>query len=336
MKFKKKEALHAILFFTFAVILSFGAGEIAIRIISGKVVIYNIEMLKYGLELKTRDPANEISHIHKANGSAHLMGVDVKLNSLGNRSRELTTPKPNGEKRIYVAGSSVTLGWGVEEKQVFSFVAEEELNKKDTTRFNFINAGIGNYSVTSATKLLYRQFDSVKPDMVIFHYFIGDIEPREVGKDSWLLQQTYLGSFFYNDILGMLFKNKYKSLVNYYNQLYHEESPPWKQTRSELLQLKNFLAEKNIPLLIMIVPDFHDLSKESPYQQLYVNIQGAFEGMGLQTLNTFPAFQTLYGGKESQIWVKPNDPHPNAEGHKVMADVLVDFFLKNNVLGAGI
>ena len=161
MQFRKNEVLNLILFFVFATVLSLGAGEIAIRIISNQVMIYNIEMLKYGVDLKLLDPMNEVSHIHKANSSSHLMGVDISLNSMGNRGRELISPKPAGEKRIYVAGSSLTMGWGVPEMQVFSYLVEEKLNQSGQSKYNFINAGVGNYSTFSSVSMLYRRFDEV-------------------------------------------------------------------------------------------------------------------------------------------------------------------------------
>lgn len=295
-------------------------------------MIYNIEMLKYGIDLKIKDPLKEISHIHKPSSLSHLMGVDIALNSMGNRSRELLNPKPTGEKRIYVAGSSLTMGWGVPEHQVFSYVTEQALNQQGDNKYNFINAGVGNYSAFSSITMLYRQFEAVKPDMVILQYFIGDVEPREVGKNSWLLQKTYLGAYLYNDLCGIIFRNRYSSLFEYYDKLYKSDSLPWRQTLSHIFELRNFLADKKIPLVIMILPDFHNLSTESPYQNLYEKMQSAFEAMNVPTLNTFPEFQALYGNKEIQLWVQPNDPHPNAIGHYVMASLLSNYLKKSKIL----
>lgn len=329
MKTKKNEILYAIVFITFAVVLSLGVGEVALRLVSNSLLIYNIEMLKYSNELKMADPLNEVSHVHKPNAFAHLMGVDISLNSVGNRSRELSNPKPAGEKRVYVAGSSVTMGWGVSENQVFSYVAEEKLNHLGQTKYNFINAGVGNYGTFSSTRIFYRQFEKANPDMVILHYFITDLELRDLSRDNSLLQKSYLAAYVYNDIKGFVFRNSYSSLFDYYDKLYQDDSPQWQQTQNEILVLKNFLSQKNIRLLIMIVPDFHNLSEGTSFQGLYERMQSAFERMDIKTLNTFPYFQRLYGNKESQLWVQTNDPHPNATGHGVMADLLYDYFLKN-------
>src|SRR5881392_3047860 len=100
-------------FFLVATSLTLGAGEIAIRVIASHHLIYNIEMVKYATELKVRDPRREVSHVHRPSSSAHLMGVDIALNSLGDRGPELQNPKDPQRKRVLVLGSPITLGWGV-------------------------------------------------------------------------------------------------------------------------------------------------------------------------------------------------------------------------------
>lgn len=326
---KKKDIFYAILFFTFAFVLSFGVGELALRFISSQIMIYNIEMLKYGSELKLRDPMSEVSHIHKPNSSAHLMGVDINLNSLGNRSRELSRIKPADEKRIYVAGSSVTMGWGVPENQIFTRLVEEKLNQNAKNHYSFINAGVGNYGTFSSIKIFYRQFEKTKPDMVILHYFIADVEPRDTHRDNSFLQKSYLASYLYGDIQGLIFKYKYKNLFNYYNLLYKDDSPAWQETQSDIKKLKSFLDLKKIPFLIMIVPDFHNLAPGTPYSGLYEKMQQAFTKMGISTLNAFPEFQRIYGTKECLLWVQTNDPHPNSTGHALMAQILYEYLAKH-------
>ena len=94
-------------------------GEVSIRVISSFVLMYNIEMLNYAKQLKEKSPLPGISHQHRPNTRATLIGVDVSLNSRGHRSAELENPKKPKEKRIHFLGSSITLGWGVPAEEVF-------------------------------------------------------------------------------------------------------------------------------------------------------------------------------------------------------------------------
>lgn len=59
-------------------------------------------MAKYATELKMRDPRGEVSHVHRPSASAKLMGVEVSLNSQGNRGPELATPRDTLRKRLLV------------------------------------------------------------------------------------------------------------------------------------------------------------------------------------------------------------------------------------------
>src|SRR5579864_3648588 len=61
------------------VLVALLVGEIAVRIMASQTLIYNIEMVRYAKELKMPDPRGEVSHVHRPNASAHLMGVDVSL-----------------------------------------------------------------------------------------------------------------------------------------------------------------------------------------------------------------------------------------------------------------
>ena len=104
-------------------------GEISIRIISSFFTVYSIEMLDYAKDLKIRGKVPEISHEHKPNAKATLMDVEVALNSFGHRSAELQNPKAGNERRVYVLGSSITLGWGVKVEEGFVSRVEQRLNR---------------------------------------------------------------------------------------------------------------------------------------------------------------------------------------------------------------
>ena len=82
----------------------------------------------------------------------------------------------------------------------------------------------------------------------------------------------------------------------------------------------------------MIIPDFHNLAANSPYEGVYEKIAAKFRDLGIATINTFPIFQKLYGGHESELWIDEEDPHPNFKAHVVMADLLYDYLKTANPL----
>src|SRR5947209_903259 len=76
----KKQIAQRIASLVVGTLLALVVGEIAVRIVASQSLIYNIEMVRYAKELKEPDPRGEVSHVHRANASAHLMGVDIALN----------------------------------------------------------------------------------------------------------------------------------------------------------------------------------------------------------------------------------------------------------------
>ncbi len=308
--------------------------------VANRHLIYNIEMVKYARELKVRDSTGAVSHVHRPSSSAHLMGVDVSLNSLGDRGPELKDPKDPNRKRVLVLGSSITLGWGVPFEKTFTARTEELLNTNkpfgSAVSFEFVNAGIGNYNTHFQYALFQRQYPVVAPDMVVLHYFISDVQPRTMGRDSFILKHSFLAAFLFDrwSQLKLRFSGDYKDLFTFYNDLYADGSQPWTQTQQEILSMRDRTAMDGVPFIVMIIPDIHDLSPGTPYKALYQKMETRFKAMGLTTVNAFDAFQCDFGDDVTRLWIQADDPHPNARGHALMADILYHHIVDTDPLGS--
>jgi hypothetical protein len=337
-KNKRRELLFGLVFIFIATIVTLALGEIVIRVIASQHLIYNIEMVKYAKELKMRDPQGEVSHVHRPSSSAHLMGVEISLNSLGDRGPELQNPKIPDCKRVLVMGSSITMGWGVPFEKTFTATTESLLNSNKPfgpkISFEFVNAGIGNYNNYFQYKLFQRQYPVVKPDMVVLHYFISDVQPRGMGRDSFILRDSYLAAFFFDrwSQIKLKFSGQYKDLFTFYQDLYADDSQPWKQTQQQISEMRDLTAKDGVPFLVMIIPDIHDLSPGTPYKNLYAKMEAAFKAMNIPTVNGFDAFQKDFGDDVSKLWIQSDDPHPNANGHALMAKILYNYLAENDPL----
>jgi hypothetical protein len=335
---KARELALRVVFVVVATSITLALGEIVIRIIASQHLIYNIEMVKYATELKMRDPLGEVSHVHRPSSSAHLMGVDISLNSLGDRGPELKNPKDPDCKRVLVMGSSITMGWGVPFEKTFTATTESLLNANrpfgPKYSFEFVNAGIGNYNNYFQYRLFLRQYPIVKPDMVVLHYFISDAQPRGMGRDSVILRDSYLAAFFFDrwSQIKLRFSGQYKDLFTFYKDLYADDSQPWQQTQRQVAEMRDITAKDGVPFLVMIIPDIHDLSPGTPYRDLYAKMETAFKAMNIPTVNTFDAFQQEFGDDVSKLWIQSDDPHPNASGHALMAQILSNYLAENDPL----
>ena len=334
---KRREIALKLLFLLAAIMLTLAIGEVAIRVISSHTLIYNIEMAKYAKALKQRDPKGEVSHIHVPSHSARLMGVDVTLNSLGHRSHELSKQKTPGTRRILVLGASITMGWGVSVDHLFTSVVEERLNRikpfgPDIT-FEIANAGIGNYNTCFESKLFQNQYPVVKPDLVVVQYAINDAEPRSMGRNNWLLQHSLLADYFFDRFQHLRFAGgNNKDLFSFYSHLYEDNSDAWNQSLGCLAAIRDTAQKDGVPVVIMIVPDIHELTPETPFRDLYARMASAFRKLDIPTINTFDEFREHFGTDVSKLWIQSDDPHPNASGHALMADILYNYLVEANPL----
>ncbi len=333
---RKRELILGCSFILAATVLTLALGEIALRLITARKLIYNIEMVKYAKALKMRDPRGLVSHVHRPDSSAQLMGVKIALNSLGNRASELATPKPSGTERILVLGSSITMGWGVPAESVFTAISERRLNTEKPfgpgVHFEIQNAGIGNYNTVFQHQLFLDQFPRVRPDLVLLHYFISDVQPRSMGRDSALLKHSLLAAFSYDRFGQLQFRQQKTDLFTFYNRLYADDSDAWKITREHIAAMRDTCQAAGVPFEIQIIPDIHDLAPDSPFAALYAKMETTFTALGIPTSNTFPAFQKSFGDDVTALWIQADDPHPNAAGHALMADLFVTHLIHENPL----
>ena len=94
--------------------------ELILRVKHHYVVNYDIEMWKYAKKLKQKTLNNKINHIHLKNKSATLQKTKIKINNQGQRDLDYNESYLNKFDRSFlILGSSVALGWGVEQKKNF-------------------------------------------------------------------------------------------------------------------------------------------------------------------------------------------------------------------------
>lgn len=313
-------------------------GEVFVRLFISFKPIYNVEMVKYAKELKVFDPAGELSQIHRTNASAKLMRVDVALNSMGNRGPELSPRRSPDDKRVLVMGSSITMGWGVPVDRVFTSVIENRLNREKpfgpTVHFQFINAGVGNYNSVSQYLLFKKQYPIVKPDVVVLNYSIRDAEIISNQRNNPIFKFSYLAAVLYYGTQHVAFISGSKtSLLDHYQELYAPGSPGWDISLDHVKKMKAIADQAHIPFIIIICPDAHNLSSDSPYRDIYAFMEKSFKDAGIVTINTFDSFSSQFGKNEKQLWIQFDDPHPNGRGHQLMADELYDVMVRTDSLG---
>ena len=315
----KKFIQNAALFFI-PILLFFLAGEIAVRVYTGYHTMYDMEMSRYAKRLKIASANPLIGHVHKPLSKAHLMNVDVQINSDGLRDKEYPVAR-NAARRIIFLGDSLTFGWGVEEKDTFQVRLEEDLSKNTPTEI--INFGTGNYNTEQEVNLFLEKGLKYKPDQVVVFYFINDAEETPKPSRLSFLEHSEFISFYWSKVRASLNNLSHtKDYGRYYSNLYLEDSKGWINAQKAFLLLKKVCRENNIKLQVVLLPELHVL-RDYPFKKEYAAVSDFLEEQRIEHLDLTPSF-----GEEanpSRLWVARDDAHPNALAHRLIAEYTLNF-----------
>ena len=305
----------------------FVLGEVTLRILSSFVLFFNVEMVDYAAKLLSESPLPTVTHRQTPNAAARIMGVDLRLNSLGHRSAELSPVKPEDEYRIHFIGSSITLGWGVAVEDSFAEVTAAQLDsavRPGAATFVAINAGTADYNTAYSVRMFESQAEQTDPDLVVIQYHLNDARPDPQGGASPILRYSVFAAFLYQEIKSVGFLAG-RSLAEAYSDVYVDGQPSWQRTQAALRELKRFADERGIAVVGILIPELHALSPDAPFVPIYAAVGQRFDEIGIPLVNPYPELADAFGGDVAAAMVATGDPHPSAAAHRVIATKLVDF-----------
>lgn len=298
--------------------------ETALRIKHKIIINYDIEMWKYAKKLKIRSENKKINHTHKKNSDAILQKVLISTNNFGQRDENFTNNDlKKFDRNFIVLGSSVALGWGVEQKKTFTSVLNEmsKINKK---KWKFINGGVGNYNAERYVNNFLENWSDLAITDIIIHFFVNDTELSTVSKPNFLVEHTHVGVVVWKLVNSFKSSFKQEKLKDYYFSKYEDSFEGFKKTINELERLKEFCTKKQLKCHLVIMPDIHKLD---PYQLGFINkkMLKISEKLEYEYLDLLPVFE---GQPKEKIWNDYGDPHPSAFAHKLMAEKIFNYLSK--------
>ena len=264
------------------------------------------------------------------------MGVKLKFNSLGNRNSDLINPKSENEIRIHIVGSSLVMGWGVKQDNIFSSKLETKLNRfiknssvNDISNVKIINSGVMNTNTEYHVESAIYNFKKIKPDIIILGYFIDDSKLLTKNKLTPILKYTYFLSFLYKKIESYLY---FGTLQDYYAKINDENGPGWKKTEEAIYKLKKFCKINNVRFVIMLLPDFQDFSNKNRLEEIYLNVLNRINKINISTINTYESLKKKYEKNPKNSWISKDDAHPDGKAHDIISNDILIFILEKNLL----
>jgi len=293
--------------------------ELMVRLAIDDGMQFDLEMWKYARDIKRVAAVPLIGHDHRPNSRAHLMGVEVSINSRGLRDREIPYERKPGTLRVLMLGDSFTMGWGVPVEETWSKRIERLYAQRGISA-EVINAGVGNYNTVMEVSWFFEEGVKYRPDIIVLNATFNDAEPVPPHGEHGLLLGRCEACALLSGRADTLLRDvglrpDWKA---YYLGLYDDDSRGWSDARNAIGRLADYARANNVALLVASLPELHELSPY-PLQSITAKVEQAARQAAAEFIDMLSALRTQ---PPRALWVAPTDPHPNARANALIADAL--------------
>jgi len=269
-------------------------------------------------------------------------GVEYRVNALGLRGGPISTEKPAGTKRVLIVGDSYAFGLGVREEDSLEMRLQELLERTDPAapaappaKVEVLNLGVPAYQTQQELTLLERVGFPLSPDLVVLVYYAND---------------NVVASLTFAPGLGMLYVDElpvpysWKATLSrsyLYSLLARADAKRrfdrgeydargdrcWPVTSQRLRDFAAACSAHHVPFLLAALPELsgrkelRDDDSPAATDQARVIAFATAQGWPVVDLRTgllerVRAIESLF------VSLKPIDNHLNAEGNRVVAELL--------------
>ena len=241
----------------------------------------------------------------------------TKLNFDENRRLNLTDDNiSKSEKAIAALGDSLTMGWGVNDDETYSFNLQKLIKKK------ILNLGVASYGTVREIKRLKlnKFYDQI--DTVIIQYHLNDIYENKSLDISKTYSMDEYKEYFSNkknnlNIIIYLLKNYKKSLrllFSHLNDLFFENDRKEKHNLTEHLDNLEKVINQNLKgegkrVIVFLINE--------PYQKLIYDKKRVFSDFEFFIIDI----------KKEHLFII--DDHLNTKGHKFVGKKIFDYLSRN-------
>lgn len=265
--------------------------EVTLQIYTRINIYYDVEMARYANEIKIPADNPKIGHYHEPNASAYLMGTDFKTSSHGWRDKEYDYQR-NDAYRIVVLGDSLTVGWGVEQAEMFEYLLEERFN--EVRPVEMINTGNGNYNTEQQANVYFDKGQKYSPDKVVMFYFINDAEVTPQQSEYQWLANSRAITFFWSRLRGLLSSpDQAQTFEGFYSALYEDDQPGWLASQAAFIELRDVLQAQGVEFQVVMLPELHNV-QDYPFDAVYDKSVRVSAGAGHRYPRLACSFQQLY------------------------------------------
>lgn len=249
-----------------------------------------------------------------------------RLNNYGFRGENFRMKKPPGVYRIMVLGDSFTFGDGVKLEDTFVLQLQNQLRKMHP-KVEVLNFATSGWNTVDQISYLYSVGHKFEPDLVVIAYVLNDgpweLWPVDMFKDEIAKafeERIFPASYFltYAHTTWMRYQLS-KRYIREKVQSLQTHSGEWRRSLRYLQRGKEITESIGADYFVILLPYLYELNKDHPFLPLQ-NYVGQFcveNNIAFQDL-----FDSFVGQNHVDLWAHPTDQHPNAKGHRIIAEAL--------------
>jgi lysophospholipase L1-like esterase len=255
--------------------------------------------------------------------------VHVTTNAAGWRDRDYDLEKPAGVFRTAVIGDSFTMADGIEIDDVYHSLLEERLNAQGgPTRYEFINFGVAGYQLPQYVAVIEKRALAYHPDLVLVGFSTNDFiwfeeqakvlfnKPYDVKPTEHPFFHFHLGAWVQKQIAA------WRAGPDRQGEL--PLDPRFRTHVDEQLDALGAIHRRTgIPICVAYLNYY-----SAGLREVIAAVRAAAARNDLAFVDVSAAFPPR---QSRRYFIYNDDGHPNVEGHRAFADVLLGY-----LLGAGL
>ncbi|MFC1707716.1 SGNH/GDSL hydrolase family protein [Planctomycetota bacterium] len=278
------------------------------------------------------------------------LAYEVRINRLGLRGPAVGVVPVPGITRILVLGDSTAFGFYVAEKETFPAHLQDRLTGMGR-KVEVVNGGCGGWTITSQLRFYRERAVRLNPALVVLLFCNNDVVELDrptgiydVQKESLGRQRNRWRKFLYRTALYELHMRLRISWKRARQKLSGEPPHPlgggesalpperldqlWEEYGQWLARLRDLLAERSTPLLLVYQPDPHRFceGRASPEEQ---RLAAICRSVGVPFCSAVPAFEAH---RDLKLFHAPLDAHPASAGYRLMAETTSRFLVEQGLL----
>ena len=281
-----------------------------------------------------------------------VRGVLYRTSSDGRRIPEHPTNTPGDAVRFAVVGDSSSFGWGVAYEASYPERFRRKMEDLTGVPVALANFSVPAYNSEQEREMFFRRVVAYEPDLVILHHDHNYASPIAHYRYKGL-HPSYGDNVLHSGLIKLALR-RYRTWRDPDPQqrlrethelvvTYIASGPIYDQHLRALEDIVEKARTMGAPVIAVL---FHayvyfdpDYQSSPVYVRLHKQLSGHLGGMGYHVLDLYPLYQAKMremGWHDLREWwvakADPHDPHPNVEGHRFIADRLVEFARHDPVL----